>query len=822
MEEIEIDYKRIYKAGFYKDEYKYVPKIDEYNLDYTGKYISDDFHARLNKETSDTTVINSGVGSGKSKLGYDLMLEYANKGFVVIVASPFILLTEKDYKELQKRKTEDLKVVSYSSLTKDNIDSFADADIHVVTIHLLLGDPGLIGKAQTKYKQEYQNKIREYCIANMKKVVIFFDEVHESSSSFKPKLAYSNLYKWKDIVHKAFVLSATFTESSYLVLTLISGLTNNTLSIYNYQRKKIDKPANLHIRVTSKRYTSRNLAPLHDMIDVISEAVTKEKGLYIHTASKSLAEALSDITSNDPLSQYISELKPNILTSTDKGEFDVSRFNLGTRFGTGVNIGENSTYIVILPVVVSEEASTYGTFSNGYTSVIQTLARVRQGGDIYVYMYKPHKLIEGEYIGAVEGFLDNIDVAENLSFDDEYDLILSAYNEEYSNIDIVEDDGLYMDYMSNKKLSFVEFMLTRGHSESVQRYEAFGKGISPYLLKAAYTGQFCNCTLNSVRQIDAGESVARVTETSDLEKIINTTLLGFLEFYEDAEALKLLHLEMVKSLPNRGVAIPEPLIEEESNNAIESYPVFEVPDEINIKNLSLLTDNRLSIELKQQLEAAKQSNKIVYDGVVITEAFKGIHSFINRGLIDILYRSRYGKSINYTKEFYIRSSLWQASTKAKPALIKRVLSKDEKLKVKLLTHTYKELETVRQRFLNQINKQKEKPIDVHLIDIATERMVCRILTVLKKEDHFISNNIFSFLRALTFKYDVNGNLTFIGNCKDETNRRLIILRELKKLFIKTRRTSKAFTTSNSIEVEYFVSEIPLEKEGLRLYEYLSE
>ena len=708
MSQDQIDFKRINKADFNREEYRAQPIVEEFNLTYEGKYIGKDFLGRLKKGATDTTVINAGVGSGKSKLGYDLMIEYANKGYVVIVASPFIVLTEKDYKELSSQASEKLKVVNYAKLTEENVESFMDADIHVATIHLILGDPGQANTSrfsQAKYKQHYLEGIRTFCKEQNKKVVFFFDEIHESSESFKPQLAYNNLPKWKGYVHKAFVLSATFTEPSYLVLSLISGITDSKLSIYNYQRKKIEKPANLHIRVTSKRYGSRNLAPLHNMVDVIREAITSEKGLHIHTASKSLAEALTDQNSSDPLASYIKELNPNILTSATKGEFDEKRFNLGTKFGTGINIDENSTYIVILPVVGPEEASTYGTFSNGYTSVIQTLARVRYGGDIYVYMYKPHKLIEGEYIGAVEGFLDNIDTTDDHSFDDEYDLILNAYNEEYSNIDTVEDDGLYKMFMSDRKKTFAEYMLTQGHSEMVSRYEAFGKGLSPYLLKAAYTEQFCNCSLASIELIDAGELVSRVTETSDLENLINKTLLEFLEYYEDTEALRLLHLEMIKSLPNQGIAVPSKVEKEEDVLTTVAEPVFEVPEEVKKENCAMWSDPKVAIELQQQLEAAKQVNKIVYDGVEIQEAFKGVHSFVNRGLIDILYRRRYGKSIKYTKELYIRSSMYQASSKAKPALIRRKLSKVEKQKIKLLTLRYKDLETVRQRFLNQIKKE---------------------------------------------------------------------------------------------------------------------
>lgn len=822
MSQGQIDYKGINKSGFFQDRYKAEPEVEVNNLKYSGKYISNDFQKRLKKDAVDTTIINAGVGSGKSKLGYDLMIEYASKGFVVIVASPFIVLTEKDYKELSTIAPSDMKIVNYSSLTKDNVDSFVDAAIHVATIHLILGDPGQKEKtevSQAKYKISYLEGIRSYCRDNNKKVVLFFDEVHESSSSFKPQLAI-NLYKWKGLVQKAFVLSATFTEPSYTVLSLIGAITSNRITVFNYERKRVEKPADLHLRITFNRYSSRNLTPLHDMIDVIREAITKEKGVHIHTASKSLAEALTDPLSNDPLAKYIVELEPNILTSLSEGVFDEKRFNIGTRFGTGVNLGSDNVYIVVLPSVTSESQGSYGTFSNGYTAVIQTLARVRESGEVYVYMSKPSRVIEGDYTGAFEDFLDGIETVKDHQLDEEYELIESAYNEEYSSINTVEDDGLYKELMSEKKLSFIEYMLTQGHYQMVQRYESYGKGIAPYLVKAAYTGQFCNCELKSVQRIDPGEKVVRVSDSTDLEGLISNTLLEFLEFYEDAEAFKLLQLEMIKSVPNQGIAVPD-VVEEGLGDPEKTEPVHEIPDEVSMENMSLITDKKAAIELKKQLEDMKLSNKVMYEGVVIQDNVKASHSFINKGLIEILYRNRFGQSNRYTKEVYIRSSIYQASNRAKPALIKRELSQEDKLRVKLLNRTYQDMEKVRQRFLKAIKKDVEKPLGVHLIDVATERMVCRVLDVLRREDHFIKNGIFSFLRTLTFKYDLNGDLVFTGNCKDEGVRRGIIYRELKKLFVKTKRTTAAVSerAKGRTEVEIYKNEVPLESQGLRLFEY---
>lgn len=158
----DIQFKRLTKEGYDSYKLQSKPNVTEHNLRYDGAYLSKDFKSRLNYSDTNTVVLNAGVGSGKSSLGYELMLEYASKGYVVFVASPFISLTQKDYKHLTAKAEEDLAVVNYADLSKGNVLEYAEADIHVATIHLILGDSGQDGRGQASYKRQYLDEISKY------------------------------------------------------------------------------------------------------------------------------------------------------------------------------------------------------------------------------------------------------------------------------------------------------------------------------------------------------------------------------------------------------------------------------------------------------------------------------------------------------------------------------------------------------------------------------------------------------------------------------------------------------------------------------------
>lgn len=643
---------------------------------------------------------------------------------------------------------------------------------------------------------------------------MFFDEIHESSSSFKPELI-GNLSRWKDLVHKALVLSATFTEPSYLVTSFVSALTNNAIEVYNYERKKISNPARLHLRYTKARFSNKDLTPIHSMIGVILNARVKSKKVHIYTGSKSLTDELTNAQSGDMLSKYICDLSPNVLTSDTNTEFDSTQMNIGTRFGTGVNIDSDAVFIILVPNVIPDEIGTYGTFSNGYSSIIQTLARVRGGGEIFVYSALPYSLIEGDYLKTINGnpsFLNRHEVADH-HLEDEFELIKNHYEEEYSNMDSFQDDGSFKEFMEVQKPNFNKYVLLNGHSKLVQSFESYGKGITPYLLKSAIQNQFCNCDLKSIQLIDRSEQEKEVRDSTGLAELIHETTLAFLEFYDDAEAFSKLLDDMEKSIPKWNLSN---VMNEDSVADVEWVPTqpLTAKEEEFVKDPITKELVKASHTIAWEVDALKQKNKIVYKGAEVSDRYKRQHPFINVTLIELLHNKRFGAVKNYSKEVYIRGSMYQAFAKAGKSVIRRELSKVDKERIKLVRSAYKDLEKVRKRFLKEVAKKESEPIGPNLIDKGTERMLCNVLTILKKGDHFISNNIFSFLRALTFKYNRNGDVVYTGACVDSIKRKEIICRELKKLFVKPRVTTRA-----GKKVQVFDKEIPLEKDTLRLFEY---
>ena len=135
-----IEYTKILASRFLEEGYS----AKEVPFSFNGDYIQDDFKKIFDYEKEDTTIINVGVGHGKTTLAYDLIGYYLNKNYVIIVASPYKNLVQRDLKEL-KIKYPDKTFVDYSMIAESLKDDFFEenlsllltAQIHIITIHSL-------------------------------------------------------------------------------------------------------------------------------------------------------------------------------------------------------------------------------------------------------------------------------------------------------------------------------------------------------------------------------------------------------------------------------------------------------------------------------------------------------------------------------------------------------------------------------------------------------------------------------------------------------------------------------------------------------------
>src|SRR5690606_28552752 len=102
--------------------------------------------------------------------------------------------------------------------------------VHVVTANTLLGNPGEDSYKNSNIKRIYLNDLIADCEKRGRKVVFIYDEVHDTIPNFKEEYIF-NLWKWKNVIHKNFVISATFTEASFVVIEYLAELTDKQINI---------------------------------------------------------------------------------------------------------------------------------------------------------------------------------------------------------------------------------------------------------------------------------------------------------------------------------------------------------------------------------------------------------------------------------------------------------------------------------------------------------------------------------------------------------------------------------------------------------------
>ncbi|MBU2939856.1 DEAD/DEAH box helicase family protein [Lacinutrix sp. C3R15] len=542
FEDTPIEFKEINHTDFDSNLYKVEPKeIVEPNDE---GYLSDNLTPILTKDLHEknTTVINAGVGQGKTTAIIEVIKEFANsKDYIVVIAVPFKSLIEqyeevcikndiskhRIFNQLEIDKYFDNKEKEVKSewgslyseeevINKFNIRNF---DVHILTVNALLGN-SVESLFQVREKTEYFNRLLGYCEKTDKKLVFVFDEIHASIHNFKEEFIYK-LWNYHGLVHKNYIVSATYNEASKEVIKYLSEFTDNTIKIIESTRLPVkEKQSELYLNF----YIDRNIEKDETLFELIKELLDSDKKFDILVYSKKLVQKLT--SSKSRIGQLFISREADINKSIndpfshDDGSigYDKEKINIGTKFSTGISIEhEEHTYIVIFPKDLNVEfIDNKGIFTMGSNTIIQALARQRKKGEIYLFMPPP------------------IDINEDtlpLSYtENQKNTILDVfkegkkYGEKTIDYSYINGQGLELDKTYNKLYREVEpaiekietadrdtklnrlqfptkeiFNLDKGEKHLVRGF--FGGDLPAYILWASLTNQFLNCRLKDINFI---------------------------------------------------------------------------------------------------------------------------------------------------------------------------------------------------------------------------------------------------------------------------------------------------------------------------------
>lgn len=548
--------------------------------------VYDSLRRKLDLQTKNTSVINIGVGQGKTYTILKIVEEYFKNDAdaYIIIAVPYVSLVDQYVKELIENGIPEGDIYRYEWLNPrfgelSRLTEHLKRRVHVVTANCLLGNAGEDAVINSQIKRNYlqkfpaalTNKIYKYdglviteqdinerldryselhplnpeedlsaiykelfdpskvsSEISSKKVILIFDELHDAIHNFTDTNIL-NLYHWKDILKKVFLLSATFDDSSLVVINQLSELTDGKVHILESERKPIRaKQSDLFIHFDDNYTYDENNTTI---LQIVKKAIEEEKTIDILSYSKKLAKNLHDgevgnllrIYSAGQVKLCASDLIANQRATTDEplNRYDSSKINIGTNFKTGININkDNHCFIIIMPSKSAKMPfeNLYGIFSNGYLDIVQALARQRKKGEIHVVTMFHENLDEkslsenwsapqkyafmSEYRNAQSRTertqdlsidecheLDDEDIVKYTFLNDQSKLISDKYDE-ILKPNIIHGLNTSLDFIRHKQ----KFRTEKGKIV-LSKNRFFGEDISGNLTINAFTNQFINCRL---------------------------------------------------------------------------------------------------------------------------------------------------------------------------------------------------------------------------------------------------------------------------------------------------------------------------------------
>lgn len=498
--EIPFEFKEINPSDFlgYEVEEKIIIEPDGNGFIYNSLNEVFDF------DTNNTLVINAAVGQGKSFAVNKFAKEYyvGQGNYKVFIVVPFISLIAQYYNKLLELEIPENEIIDYQKL-KEYEDKNSPT-FHLITINSLLGNFGENAISQSEIKKEYLNGLVSYCKANHFKAVFFIDEVHDSIKNFK-ELFVLNLLKWKDITHKVVVSSATYNETSKVVIKYLSELTNHKIRIIESKRivnEETVSNLNLMFLQQVQKFNIKN----RNFLNLIERECARGRKIDILTYTKTLAEKIAK--KGSPVNKILTKYNqvPNLCTSNSSTSFNPKLCNIGTNFKTGISIdADNSSFIIIVPPI---DYNGTNIFSDGINSVIQAIARPRKKSEIFIILPFPDGLIRPIYLendNLSEISIIRPDFYKNYKYDyhaiNNQDLLFKSYYDEHKSNSKKERKLLKLvDRSFKPRIKFPPleiYALEFAEKYFYVQYEIFGKNIPAYVLWAALNNQFFNCRIKT-------------------------------------------------------------------------------------------------------------------------------------------------------------------------------------------------------------------------------------------------------------------------------------------------------------------------------------
>ena len=368
-----------------------------------------------------------------------------------------------------------------------------------------------------------------YCEDNGTKAVFIYDEIHDAIQNFQEEFIF-NLWKWKDVIHKNFIISATFNEASKIVIEYLAELTDKKIQILESERVKIpQKQSKLYLHFSSEHnFTNETF----EIVKVVEDLLNRNKEIDILCYSKTLAKSILQDKKGigkklkdrfGQLNNCTSELVSNQRTQNEapKNRYKNDKCNIGTNFKTGVSIRkENHGFIIVLPPRATRLwfRNKYGIFSGGINDIIQALARQREKGEIHIILPRPDRF-------------DSTSLENSEMTQEQINVFMEAYNKVHYfnqqeepvkyfplNMQSFLMSAFYHNELENNVASEIEligglnrtdltrldfpsynlFTLNRSEEYIANTFKFFGEDIAAYVAYCAFTNQFMNCELVEV------------------------------------------------------------------------------------------------------------------------------------------------------------------------------------------------------------------------------------------------------------------------------------------------------------------------------------
>lgn len=493
-------------------------------------YITESLLSNIHLDIKNTVVVNAAVGQGKTHSIIKIAKEYydnTEQEYFIFIAAPFVSLVEQYFHDLVSEGISEGKIYRYEYIGEEPNISYLDKKLHIITVNGLLGNPGEDAFINSSAKRKYLTELASHCKETNKKVIFIYDEIHDAIHNFKEEYIF-NLWKWKSVIHKNFIISATYTEASKIVIEYLAELTDDKIQIIESERIRIEKNQNsLYLHYNPARYFKNDNEQIQS---IIRDIISRGKDVDILSFSKALADSIINdkekgiskelYTKYDEINNCTSGLMSNQREGriTSDNRYAENMCNVGTNFKTGISINKrNHAFVIIMPPKGSSMLfkDLNGIFSGGTNSVIQALARQRKrGGEIHIILPMPDSF-DYESLpfnnNLKEKFTDFYEVIKDYSSKEKVkyfplslqNLLLRSFYEDELKVNLLNEIELVQQSARTNKVrlefpDFKLFQLNHGEDYLASSFKFFGKDLSAYITYCAITNQFINCSLKGV------------------------------------------------------------------------------------------------------------------------------------------------------------------------------------------------------------------------------------------------------------------------------------------------------------------------------------